>query len=186
MRYRKLKKGEYAGNFGYFVAGEKVIHRQGFLPPGSMADFGATRCGNPFPRRKAWQAGPTSGKSAAPFVFAQSTTLRYALAARRTDCPVASLLAMTVGEVLAPVDTPCLLHTLRAPRPCTRAHVPAFCMSLRTSAHTCGNPRPRRNAWQVGTTSGKSAAPFVFARSTTFRYALPQGERIVPSLRSSQ
>ena len=56
--------------------------------------------------------------------------------ARRTDCHVASLLAMTVGEVLAPVDTPCLLHTLRAPRPCTRAHVPAFCMSLRTSAHT--------------------------------------------------
>ena len=24
----------------------------------------------------------------------------------------------------------------RKPRPCTRAHVPAFCMSLRTSAHT--------------------------------------------------
>ena len=39
-------------------------------------------------------------------------------------------------SVLAPVDTPCLLHTLRAPRPCTRAHVPAFCMSLRASAHT--------------------------------------------------
>ncbi len=56
--------------------------------------------------------------------------------ARRTDCHVASRLAMTMGEVLAPVDTPCLLHTLRAPRPCTRAHVPAFCMSLRTSAHT--------------------------------------------------
>ncbi|HIR63588.1 MAG TPA: hypothetical protein IAB92_00005 [Candidatus Faecousia faecigallinarum] len=79
MRYRKLKKGEYAGNFGYFVAGEKVIHRRGFLPPGSVADFGATRCGNPFPRRKAWQVGTTSGKFAAPFVFAQSTTLRYAL-----------------------------------------------------------------------------------------------------------
>ena len=57
-------------------------------------------------------------------------------AAGETDCHVASLLAMTVGEVLAPVDTPCLLHTLRAPRPCTRAHVPAFSMSLRTSAHT--------------------------------------------------
>ena len=79
--------------------------------------------------------------------------------ARRTDCPVASLLAMTMGEVLAPVDTPCLLHTLRAPRPCTRAHVPAFCMSLRTSAHTGVAIRfPRRKAWQVGTTSGKFAA----------------------------
>ena len=55
-------------------------------------------------------------------------------AAGSTDCHVASLLAMTVGEVLAPVDTPCLLHTLRAPRPCTRAHVPAFCMSLRAAS----------------------------------------------------
>ena len=62
-------------------------------------------CGNPFPRRNAWQVGTTSGKFVVLFVFAQSTTLRYALAARRTDCPVASLLAMTVGEVLAPVDT---------------------------------------------------------------------------------
>ena len=75
-------------------------------------------------------------------------------AARRTDCHVASLLAMTVGEVLAPVDTPCLLHTLRAPRPCTRAHVPAFCMSLRTSAHTgvairnlAGSPDKLASVW---------------------------------------
>ena len=41
------------------------------LPPGlqtagSMADFGATRCGNPRLRREAWQAGTTSGK----FVYA--------------------------------------------------------------------------------------------------------------------
>ena len=33
-----------------------------------------------------------------------------------------------------------LLHTLRAPRPCNRRRVTVFCMSLRTSAHTCGNP----------------------------------------------
>ena len=41
------------------------------LPPGlqtagSMADFGAKRCGNPRLRREAWQAGTTSGK----FVYA--------------------------------------------------------------------------------------------------------------------
>ena len=33
-------------------------------------------------------------------------------------------------------------------------------MSLRTSAHTCGNPRPRRGTWQVGSTSGKFVALF--------------------------
>ena len=38
-----------------------------------------------------------------------------------------------------------------------------------------GNPHPRRETWQAGTTSGKSAATFVFAQSTTLRYALPQG-----------
>ena len=42
-------------------------------------------------------------------------------------CQKASLQSLTCHR---------LLHTLRAPRPCTRAHVPAFCMSLRTSAHT--------------------------------------------------
>ena len=40
-------------------------------------------------------------------------------AARRTDCHVASLLAMTEGG-----------------RPCTREHLSVFSMSLRTSAHT--------------------------------------------------
>ena len=39
-----------------------------------------------------------------------------------------------------------LLHTLRAPRPCNRRRVTVFCMSLRTSAHTCGNPfSPQRS-----------------------------------------
>ena len=38
-------------------------------------------------------------------------------------------------------------------RPCTREHVPVFCMSLRTSAHTGAAIRfPRRNAWQVSST----------------------------------
>ena len=71
-----------------------------------------------------------------PLSYSPKVLLSAMPCRRSADCHVASLLAMTVGEVLAPVDTPCLLHTLRAPRPCTRAHVPAFCMSLRTSAHT--------------------------------------------------
>ena len=248
--------------------------------------------------QKSLASWPYFGQIRSPFRIRPKYYSPLCPAARRTDCHVASLLAMTVGEVLAPVDTPCLLHTLRAPRPCTRAHVPAFCMSLRTSAHTgvairvpaempgklallransqplsyspkvllsampcrkenglprrfapntrssvedarqrlqggtagvlpesvlatadmppssahpsrqtplqpltparlqhvianqcahwCGNPFPRRKAWQAGPTSGKSAAPFVFAQSTTLRYALPQGVRIATSLRSSQ
>ncbi len=53
-------------------------------------------------------------------------------------------------------------------------------------AHWCGNPFPRRGTWQVGCCWGKFVTPYVFARSTIFCYALPQGERIATSLRSSQ
>ena len=77
------------------------------------------------------------------FVFARSTIFCYALPQGDADCHVASLLAMTEGG-----------------RPCTREHLSVFSMSLRTSAHTCGNPRPRRGTWQVGSTSGKFVALF--------------------------
>ncbi len=41
----------------------------------------------------------------------------------------------------------------RAPRPCSRRRAAAFCMSLRTSAHTGVAIRfPRREAWQVSST----------------------------------
>ena len=38
----------------------------------------------------------------------------------------------------------------------------------------CGNPHPRRETWQLCGCLGKFVTRFVFARSTTFRYALPQ------------
>ena len=134
---------------------------------------------------------------------------------------------------LAPAEThpPSACHCEL--RPCTRARLPAFCMSLRTSAHTGVAIRfPRREAWQVGCCLGKFVTPYVcalsaaillcptageadcpvapllamtcrnmrrvssctdlvlgkfaggcvFALSTAFRYTLPQGGRIVPSL----
>ena len=67
-----------------------------------------------------------------------------------------------------------LLHTLRAPRPCNRRRVTVFCMSLRTSAHTGVAIRfPRREAWQAGTTSGKSVeaanSPEVLLSATPHR-----------------
>ena len=90
--------------------------------------------------------------------------------ARRTDCHVASLLAMTRGrDVLAPAHTSFLQHVI-----------------ANQCAHWCGNPRPRRGAWQAGCCFGKSAAPLVFAQSIPFRHVLPQRIRIATSLRSSQ
>ena len=136
-------------------------------------------------------------------------------------------------HLLAPAEThpPSACHCEL--RPCTRARLPAFCMSLRTSAHTGVAIRfPRREAWQVGcclgkfvtlsrirlrrcfllcATAGEADCPVapllamtcrnmrrvssctdlvlgkfaggcVFALSTAFRYTLPQGGRIVPSL----
>ena len=97
-------------------------------------------------------------------------------AARRTDCHVASLLAMTKGEgviaprVLAHADarqisahlacqtslhslTPGkFLRTLRATS--LQAQTP-FCLLhviAHQCAHWCGNPRPRRETWQVSST----------------------------------
>ena len=61
----------------------------------------------------------------------------FCFTARRTDCPVASLLAMTVGgRPLHPLTPGKFLRTLRAKRPCTRAQASSFSMSFRTSAHT--------------------------------------------------
>ena len=119
---------------------------------------------------------------------------------RRTDCPVASLLAMTCSNLLPVHIIPghcryaagkAPLPTCRAPPPCNRTHTPAFCMPLHPTplqpqtrsiflhvianqcAHWCGNPRPRRESWQPGTTSGKSAAfpysPKVFPFAMCYR-----------------
>ena len=90
--------------------------------------------------------------------------------ARRTDCHVASLLAMTVGG-----------------RPCTRSHASVFCMSLRTSAHTGAAIRfpaaiPGKHVELKANSLRLAYSPKVLLHC----YALSQGERIVPSLRSSQ
>ena len=86
------------------------------------------------------------------------------------------LLHATASRAPAPAPPPSACH--RKPRPCTRAHLPASCLPPQTTylqprtptrlqhvianqcAHWCGNPRPRRETWQVGTTFGKSVALF--------------------------
>ena len=99
----------------------------------------AHTCGNPFPRRETWQVGNTLGKSVALFRIRPKYRFLLCPAARRTDCHVASLLAMTVGRCHrapcphfpAPLPRSKFPRTRRAPRPCTREHLPAFCPSLR-------------------------------------------------------
>ena len=85
----------------------------------------------------------------------------------------ARLLHVTAS--LQPLTRFCLLHVI-ASHVLATAHT-SFLLHVIASqcAHWCGNPHPRRETWQAGTTSGKSAATFVFAQSTTLRYALPQG-----------
>ena len=62
-------------------------------------------------------------------------------------------------------------------RPCTREHLSVFSMSLRTSAHTCGNPfSPQGSLTSWCYFRQIRMRFFVFARSTAFCYALPQGD----------
>ena len=105
-------------------------------------------------------------------------------AAGDAACCTALLPAITGGEhSLALPPSAYLSHQtpLQPQIPCRLQHVIA-----NQCAHWCGNPHPRRETWQVGCCCGKSAAPLVFAQSIPFRHVLPQGMRIVPSLRSSQ
>ena len=116
-------------------------------------------------------------------------------AARRTDCHVAALLAMTCrnmqlsawqghfpsSKFVALFRIPQASPPLQPRTPTRLQHVIA-----NQCAHWCGNPRPRREAWQVGCCLGKFVTPYVCARSTTFCHVLPQGVRIATSLRSSQ
>ena len=64
---------------------------------------------------------------------------------------------------------------------------PAFSMSLRTSAHTGVAIRsPRSNNQKVSSTFGEFVGYCGFAQAIALHLALQQGERIAPSLRSSQ
>ena len=83
-----------------------------------MADFWATRRGNPHPRRETWQVGSTLGEFVTPYEFARSTTFCHALP-QEYGLPRRFAPRNDSGGTY--------LH------PRTRL---SFCMSLRTSAHT--------------------------------------------------
>ena len=93
-----------------------------------------------FPRRETWQTGTTLGKFVVLFRICPRRCFPLCCAARRTDCHVASLLAMTVGG-----------------RTCTRAHVfPSAC-------HCEPVPAPGTRfsrCMKLGTTLGKFVVLF--------------------------
>ena len=118
----------------------------GQRPEQGMADFWATRRGNPHPRRETWQTGTTLGKFVVLFRICPRRCFLLCCAAGVTDCHVASLLAMTVGEVpsrpsaLPPLTRLCLQRVIAN-------HVPApahtsFLLHVIANqcAHWCGNP----------------------------------------------
>ena len=122
-------------------------------------------CGNPRPRREAWQVGTTLGKSVALSRIRPKYCFLSCPAAGEADCHVAPLLAMTCcnmhlsawqgrfpsGKFVALFRIPQASPPLQPRTPTRLQHVIA-----NQCAHWCGNPRPRRETRQAGTTLGKS------------------------------
>ena len=140
-----------------------------------------------FPRREAWQVGCCLGKFVALSRIRLRCCFLLCATAGVTDCHVASLLAMTVGEMsphpsALPLLTPGMfLRTLRAKRSCTRRRVTAFSMSLRTPslhprtparflhviasqcAHWCGNPFSPQRSLASGLLFGQIRGAFPYS-----------------------
>ena len=86
------------------------------------------------------------GKSV-PFPFRMKYCFLLCPTAKSTDCPAAALLAMTVGEVLAPAHAPFLLHVI------------ANQCKMGTGAHLCGPEKAmQRSDLRPGFSSGKAGA----------------------------
>ena len=156
---------------------------------GVIANQCAHWCGNPRLRRETLQIGNPQGKSVALFRI----RLRYCSppcpTARVTDCHVAPLLAMTCRNMQLPAVATAWCHgkfvTLSRIRLrrcfllCATAGE-ADCPVAPLLAMTCRNMRRVSSCTDL--VLGKFAGGCVFALSTAFRYTLPQGGRIVPSL----
>ena len=169
------------------------------LPPGlqtagSMADFGATRCGNPRLRREAWQAGTTSGKFVYAFPYSPKVFPFTLCCCKENGLPrrfaprndmqkhagwgciipgAAGILPENAPATVVPEQISAYPSRQTPLHPRTR---PSFCMSLRTSAHTGVAIRsPRRETWQGGGSLGEFVTPYEFAQSTAVFCALLRG-----------
>ena len=144
-------------------------------------------CGNPFSQQGNLASWQYLWQIRSSCVFAGNSCFSFCPAAGDADCHVASLLAMTCSNLPPVRIIPGHCRGAAGKRPCNRAHLPTFSMSLRASAHTGVAIRfPSRETWQAGNTYGKFVVAAYSPGIVAFRFALPQGMRIATSLRSSQ
>ena len=90
-------------------------------------------CGNPRPRRETWQVGCCFGEFVCAFRICPKCYFSSCTAAENTDCHVASLLAMTRGDVLAPANT----------YPSSACH----CEPVRTLVRQSASPQRYLTSW---------------------------------------
>ena len=172
------------------------LARQTFLHPRTRPSFcmslrtsAHTGVAIRFPRREAWQVGCCLGKFVALSRIRLRCCFLLCATAGEADCPVAPLLAMTCRNMQLPAVATAWCHgkfvTLSRIRLrrcfllCATAGE-ADCHVAPLLAMTCRNMRRVSSCTDL--VLGKFAGGCVFALSTAFRYTLPQGGRIVPSL----
>ena len=124
-----------------------------------------------FPRREAWQAGCCSGKFAHTYQVCHCEPRLC----NREHLPVLCMSLRGAGQpprdvaIRVPAEEPGKLAAVWA-----NSHTPTTSVIANQCAHWCGNPRPRRGAWQAGCCSGKFVVLFGFAQSIAFHFVLPQ------------
>ncbi len=124
----------------------------------------AHTCGNPFSPQKNSASWLLFGQIRSRLRIRPKYCFPSCCTARVTDCHVASLLAMTVGEAC---------HCEQ--RSCTRAHVlpsACHCEPVRTLVWQSAS---RGDTLQIGCCFGEFVTPYGFAQSITFRFVQPQG-----------
>ena len=142
-----------------------------------------------FPRREAWQVGCCLGKFVALSRIRLRRCFLLCATAGVTDCHVAPLLAMTCRNMQLPAVATAWCHgKFVTPYVCALSAAILLCPTAGEAdcpvapllAMTCRNMRRVSSCTDL--VLGKFAGGCVFALSTAFRYTLPQGGRIVPSL----
>ena len=144
--------------------------------PVVIANQCAHWCGNPFSLQGNLATWQYFGRIRDALRIRPKCYFLLCTTARRTDCHVASLLAMTVGDVLATAGTCPSSACHCEQRSCNRRHLASFCMSLRTSAWGprrgapfAGRGAPRERCSPGGLRAAGSMADFGATRGVAIR-----------------
>ena len=105
-----------------------------------MADFGATRCGNPFSPQGSLASWHCLGRIRNALRIRQKYSFSFCTAARRSGLPRRFAPRNDRGEAVA---------SLQTLTPCKFLHVIAS-----QCAHWRGNPRPLAESWYIAAVSG--------------------------------